>query len=136
MFNSKQKKKRALHFELIPMIDVMMILVLFLAVMAFLPSVQGAISVDLTKSNTKEKVKDTDIVLTVEPGKFMLKGQSIAGDQLVPALKKVTEGLTAPRIVIAASRELSFDTVVAILDMVRGGGFKNVALATEFSSEK
>ncbi|MEZ0373953.1 MAG: biopolymer transporter ExbD, partial [Candidatus Sericytochromatia bacterium] len=57
MFRETRKHKpRKIHFEIIPMIDVMMILVLFLSVMAFLPQVQSAIQTDLPESGSDNEV--------------------------------------------------------------------------------
>lgn len=132
MFDSKRKKKKPVHFELIPMIDVMMILVLFLAIMAFLPSVQNAINVPLpTASKLPDTVKDKDLVLTIDKGTYTIKGKEVPNGQLVAVIKAAMVENPEVRVVIAANKDLQWDNIVAVLDLMRQNQIKNVAIATE-----
>lgn len=114
------------------MIDVMMILVLFLAIMAFLPSVQNAINVPLpTASKLPDTVKDKDLVLTIDKGIYSIKGKEVSEGQLVSVIMSAMSENPELRVVIAANKDLQWDSIVAVLDLLRQNRIKNVAIATE-----
>lgn len=139
MFNNHPKHKpRGIHFEIIPMIDVMMILVLFLSVMAFLPQVQSSIKPDVPKGNDEGDVTGDDIILTMKSSpqnnqpSLSLNDESISNDdnelftKIQSALQKKPEG----RVVIAADKTLSYDVVIQMLIKLKRAKISNVVLAT------
>jgi biopolymer transport protein ExbD len=134
MFSSR-KRKKSIHFELIPMIDVMMILVLFLAIMAFLPQVQSALQTDLPGSNGDDKVSMEDLLVSInETGGVFVGDRSVTMNSLVSEVQREMGDNTSRRVVIAADKNLAYEYVVGILSALRKAGIRNVALATEGAS--
>lgn len=131
MFSSR-KRKKSIHFELIPMIDVMMILVLFLAIMAFLPQVQSALQTDLPGSNGDDKVSMEDLLVSInETGGVFVGDRSVTMNSLVSEVQREMGDNASRRVVIAADKSLAYEYVVSILSALRNVGIRNVALATE-----
>lgn len=133
MFSNNRKSKKSIHFEIIPMIDVMMILVLFLAVMAFLPTVQSAIQTDLPKSGTKDKVSAEDLLVNInKTGGYSVNHEDVGSfSEVLPAVQANMQDDDERRIVIAADKSLNYEIVVQLLSSLKEAGFRNVALATE-----
>lgn len=134
MFNNGGKhKRRSIHFEIIPMIDVMMILVLFLSVMAFLPQVQSAIQTDLPGSGAPDEVTADDIMVTMKDGSIFVGDSEIpvGEDSVVAAIKNISGNNEKRRVVIAADKSLPYEKVVQQLARLQAAGLRNVALATE-----
>lgn len=132
MFNNSNKKRRAgIHFEIIPMIDVMMILVLFLSVMAFLPQVQNTIQTDLPSSGSESEVTDEDVMMEIRVGGIFLDDRQLGENEVISEIKKKMGNNTDKRIVIAADKGLPYEQVVKWLSLLQKQDLRNVALATE-----
>lgn len=132
MFSNQRKSKKSIHFEIIPMIDVMMILVLFLAVMAFLPSVQSAIPTSLPKSGSEDKISVEDLLITMSAdGAYYVDDEPVTLNSLVSTVNEQMEADPERRVVIAADKNLAYEYVVQILSDLKDAGIRNVALATE-----
>ncbi|MGV3524256.1 MAG: ExbD/TolR family protein [Candidatus Sericytochromatia bacterium] len=132
MFDNRRKKKPSIHFEIIPMIDVMMILVLFLAVMAFLPQVQSAIQTNLPGSGSSDDVSAEDLLVTMNAGGAMyVNDEPVSQNELMGRIQSQMADNPNRRVVIAADKDLAYEYVVKILDGLRAANIRNVALATE-----
>lgn len=134
--NGRRQRRKEVKFEIIPMIDVMMILVLFLAVMAFLPSVQSAIQTNLPSSGSQDAVSMEDVMLTINAsGSIFVNESSVTQSSLVAEVQKALKGNPKRRVVLAADKVLAYEYVVQMLSALRKAGIRNVALATEAEPE-
>lgn len=137
MFNDKKHKPRRIHFEIIPMIDVMMILVLFLSVMAFLPQVQSTLKPDVPKgADNQDEVTGDDVIVAMkqEPGTaaptVMVNDTPVGDTELVDRIRSGLEGKPEARVVIAADKTLPYDAVIQMLIRLKRENIPNVVLAT------
>lgn len=134
MFSDSQrrKKKKGIHFEIIPMIDVMMIMVIFLAVMAFLPQVQSAIQTNLPGSGAQDQVSAEDILVTMNAdGAVYVNDEAVTQNMLVSAIQAQMQENPQRRVVIAADKALAYEYIVMLLSALQQADIRNVALATE-----
>lgn len=129
MLTRRSRRERVPRFELIPMIDVMMILTIFLAVMAFLPQVRTSISAQLPSAASAE---DTPPSLTIELTRDGLKldDKDQTPDSLVTAVQAAVAKDANTSFVIAADKALPYEQVIQLIDRVKGSGAKRIALAT------
>jgi biopolymer transport protein ExbD len=111
------------------MIDVMMILTIFLAVMAFLPQVRTSISAQLPSASSAE---DTPPSVTIELTKdgLRLEDKDQTPDSLVAAVQAAVAKDANTSFVIAADKALPYEQVIQLIDRVKGSGAKRIALAT------
>ncbi len=131
MFENNRKKKPAIHFEIIPMIDVMMILVIFLAIMAFLPGIHNAIPTTLPKGADVSEVDNLDILITRTSDILSVNNQEVASpSELIARVQQEQDGDPNRRVVIAADEQLPYEEVVKLLSALQAAGIRNVALAT------
>lgn len=129
MLTRQSRRERTTHFELIPMIDVMMILTIFLAVMAFLPQVRTSITAQLPEASSAE---DTPPSMTIELTKegLQFEDAAISPDGLPAAVAAAIEKNPETSFVIAADKSLPYEQVINLLDRVKASGAKRIALAT------
>lgn len=131
MFENNRKKKPGIHFEIIPMIDVMMILVIFLAIMAFLPGIHNAIPTTLPKGASVSEVDNRDILITRTAEELAVNNEPVSSpSELIARVQQEQEGDETRRVVIAAEETLPYEEVVQLLSALQAAGIRNVALAT------
>ena len=110
------------------MIDVMMILTIFLAVMAFLPQVRTSLEAQLPQaSSATETPPSVTIELTREG--LALDEKSISPDELTTAVQAALKENPDTSFVIAADKALPYEQVISLLDRVKSSGAKRIALA-------
>ncbi|MBM3267452.1 MAG: biopolymer transporter ExbD [Candidatus Sericytochromatia bacterium] len=122
--------RRGARFELIPMIDVFMIITLFLMVMAFLPQISEALRADLTSSRTGEKTPPSVLVQLTKEGTIMFQGHAIAPEVLEGRMKGLVAGKADLAVIVAADKQIPFEKVVGLIDRLKVAGVKRLALAT------
>ncbi len=129
MLTRQSRRERTPRFELIPMIDVMMILTIFLAVMAFLPQVRTSIAAQLPEASHAE---DTPPSLTIELTRegLTMDEKAQTPDSLVAAVQAAVAKDPNTSFVIAADKSLPYEQVIGLIDRVKGSGAKRIALAT------
>lgn len=132
MFEKSKQKRKEIKFEIVPMIDVMMILVLFLAVMAFLPQIQGAIQTDLPPSGTSDSLSVEDLLVSMNSsGAIYVGEQSVTQNTMLSAIEDELERQPERRVVLAADKTLAYEEVMRVLDTLREANIDNIALATD-----
>lgn len=111
------------------MIDVMMILTLFLAVMAFLPQVRTSIQAQLPQASSAE---ETPPSMTIELSREGLEfeDEAVSPDALVGAVQAAIQKNPETSFVIAADKSLPYEQVINLVDRVKSSGAKRIALAT------
>jgi biopolymer transport protein ExbD len=111
------------------MIDVMMILTIFLAVMAFLPQVRTSITAQLPQASSAENTPPSVTIELSREG-MKIEDQAISPDALTAEVQKALQKNPDTSFVIAADKSLPYDNVISLLDRVKGAGAKRIALAT------
>ena len=111
------------------MIDVMMILTLFLALMAFMPQSPRAMETELpsAKSGT-----DVPMNVTVELGKegvLHVNGKSVTLRELGPTLAPELQKSPDMTVILAADRRVPYEQVMLILDTLKQNGVGRISLA-------
>ena len=130
MFSKQKKPRKGIQFEIIPMIDVMMILMLFLAVMAFMPQVQGILT-SVPKGESNVELDRKDLMVNIAPGSVEIDGDLVSQNEFIQTIQAKLAGDLERRVVIAADKALPYDNIVRYLSLLQKAGVKNVALATE-----
>lgn len=121
---------RGTRFELIPMIDVFMIITLFLMVMAFLPQVSESLRADLPSSKTAEKTPPSVMVQLTKDGELLFQGQPTPPEVLEARMKALVTNKPDTAVVVAADKAIPFEKVVGLIDRLKTAGVKRLALAT------
>lgn len=127
----KRRKRERIVFEVIPLIDVMMVLCLFFAIAAFLPQVQSAIDTKLPKASSGESAKEALVVSINATGSIYVKDKLVSKNELLGELKKQINNDNTTPIVLAADENLKYDSVVSVLDIMKQTGAAQIGIATD-----
>jgi biopolymer transport protein ExbD len=120
------------HIDLVPLIDVIFCILTFFLLAGLQVSKQQAIGVDIPKaSSATPSARELLMVTLNDAGQIFLEQQPmVAPAQLVEAVNQYRQAKPNSSIVLYASKQVSYDKVVQILDVLRGVAGDRVALAT------
>jgi biopolymer transport protein ExbD len=120
------------HIELVPLIDVIFCILTFFLLAGLQVARQQAISVDIPKAATgTPTARELLMVSLNDAGQIFLEQQPmLAPAQLTEAVKQYNQARPNSAIVLYASKQVSYNRVVEILDALRSVAGDRVALAT------
>ena len=125
---------------IIPMIDIMLFLLVFFMMSTIYMVQTNTIQVNLPQSeNAKQETRQNIIQLTVlENGDVLFEKETVPNKNLA---EKIHASLVADAetvFVIRGDKSARYENVVAILDLLKKSGTKNISIATEIrkSAEK
>ena len=122
--------------RIINLVDILLVLLLFLFVTTtFRAPEQVAVQVSLPDAKTAEaigKTKESRLVVTVTPDqKIFLGNEQIGLVALEQAMRTAKEKNREVTIELSADRNVSYGTVVAIVDAARAAGVNNITAFTK-----
>ena len=119
------------RIELVPLIDVIFCILTFFILGAVGLSRQQAISLDLPKASTGVPQMREMLVVTLDDlSQLYVEKQPVTRNQLLDSLKNYHQYNPNGLMVLNASRNVSYNDVVQVLDLLRQVGGDRVALAT------
>jgi biopolymer transport protein ExbD len=120
------------HIDLIPLIDVIFCILTFFLLAGLQVSRQQAIGIDIPKATSgTPSARELLMVTLNDAGQIFLEQQPmVSAGQLVEVVKQYRQAKPNSSIVLYAAKQVSYDKVVEILDVLRGVAGDRVALAT------
>ncbi len=120
------------RIELIPLIDVIFCILTFFLLAGLQVARQQAISVDIPKASSgTPAARELLMVSLNDAGQLFLEQQPmLAPGQLIESVKQYRQARPNSSIVLYASKQVSYNKVVEVLDALRGVAGDRVALAT------
>jgi biopolymer transport protein ExbD len=122
--------------EVIPMIDIMMFLLVFFVVISLRMIAGTGVAMELPGSATTQQIKTSTITVGVtKGGETVLDGKAVTQDELrerLAALKKEQK----VEVVLAGDRDASLQTLLTVMDTVRGAGITTVGIAAKAEKKK
>ena len=136
-FSRRKKRKLKSEINVVPYIDVMLVLLIIFMVTA--PLLTLSFDVDLPSSNAKalESKQDPVVVSVRLDGQLSLKlpqakdpvaMEPAALQAQLAALSSQDKNL---RVIVAADRAVAYEKVVAAMDVIKRGNVEKVGLATD-----
>lgn len=125
------------HMNVVPYIDVMLVLLVIFMVTApmFTPGIINLPSVGKSSQVTKQPLEiniDADGNFTITQNNKTVQISSL--DDLVS--KTVTMSTDETPVVIAADKEIKYDKVISVVDRLYSSGIKKVALVVKQKNDK
>ena len=120
------------RIELVPLIDVIFCILTFFLLAGLQAARQQAINVDIPKANSSAAAgRELLMVSLNDAGQLFLEQQPmLVPGQLIEAVKQYRQARPNSSIVLYASKQVSYNKVVEVLDALRGVAGDRVALAT------
>lgn len=125
---SDRKSNRRPEINITPLVDVMLVLLVIFMVVA--PSMHSDIEVRVpniqhAKSGVENSDKKDLVKIIIAQNKLFINEKEITVEQLCNELAQYSAEMI---ILIKADKELAYEKVYHILDVIKGAGFHNIAL--------
>jgi biopolymer transport protein ExbD len=122
--------------EVIPMIDIMMFLLVFFVVISLKMIAGTGVAMELPGSRTTTQIETSTITIGVtNSGETVLDGRPVTQDELRARLIALKEQQKV-EVVLAGDRDASLQTLLTVMDTVRGAGITTVGIAARAESKK
>ena len=129
------KSHEDLEINLVPLIDVLLVIIIFLIVSATFART-SELQINLPTAEASSPV-DKPLVITVEVdagGRYMVNGNEVAGSdvgQIATALTKAAGNGKDPTIVINADAKATHQSVVNVMEASRQANYTHITFATQ-----
>ncbi len=129
------KRSEELEMNLVPLIDVLLVIIIFLIVSAsFTKNNELEINLPAAEANASDE-KPVSIEVGIDKaGKMTVNGkliQDVSVASIGEALKLAVNGRSAPTIIINADSERAFQSVIDVMEASRSAGYTHITFATQ-----
>lgn len=133
------KRSEELEMNLVPLIDVLLVIIIFLIVSAtFTKDNELEINLPTAEANeSQQKPVSIEVGIDVD-GKMTVDGtvlSDVSVSAISEALKVAVNGRAAPTIIINADSKRAFQSVVDVMEASRTAGYTHITFATEAVAE-
>jgi biopolymer transport protein ExbD len=132
-----KRPKISQQLNIAPLIDIVfLLLIFFMLTSTFLR--ERVVELALPQSDSTATVEDLTIRLTVlSAERYILNGEELSKTELEPALTFLQgEGTEDRPVLLKIDQEQDVQLLVETMDLLRGQGLQNIALATEVLKEE
>lgn len=130
--NYQRKKRKKPNIDLVPMIDVIFFLVIFFMLFTTLKTSQAGIEVDLPTAEAAANQKPSSVEVTINKnGLTYYEGVLVDKSSLTSRLSETIRRDPEKIVIIRADREVKYEHVVEVMDIVGKVGGKKFAFAVE-----
>ena len=133
------RRHEELEMNLVPLIDVLMVIIIFLVVSATF-SRTSELQINLPTAEANSPL-DKPLVITVEvdaSGRYMVNGNEVQGAEIsaiASALTKAAGDGKEPTIVINADAKATHQSVVNVMEASRQANYTHITFATQIGSK-
>jgi biopolymer transport protein ExbD len=123
-----RKPRRRPFINIIPLIDVLVVLLIFYIATTVFKRSQPKVVFTVPKSNQATATQETlpTIIYITSEGKYFIDDQPVEGDQLADALKARLAGNPALKIALKSDEKAPFGAFVKVMDAARSNGIENI----------
>ncbi|WP_211462375.1 ExbD/TolR family protein [Collimonas silvisoli] len=123
------------RIEIIPMIDIMLFLLVFFAMLTLRMIPASGHLTKLPTSSTAVSIPAPKLLVEIQQdGTLLVEGQQLTPAQLTEKLRKQDSSKTA--VTIAGNQSASLQQVMAAIDAIKKGGVTELGLATRNGDSK
>ncbi len=133
------RRHEELEMNLVPLIDVLLVIIIFLVVSAtFSRTSELQINLPTAEANSPQ---DNPLVITVEvdaTGRYMVNGKTVATADVASIASALTQAAgdgKEPTIVINADAKTTHQSVINVMEAARQANYTHITFATQIGSE-
>ncbi|SCM81178.1 ExbD/TolR family protein [Sporomusa sphaeroides] len=119
------KRQIGVHIDMTPMVDVMMLLVIFFMMTTAFVTVYPGFTINLPQAAAKSQETQHITVLIAQDGRIAVDGRPVAKGELTALLT----GAKNAAVSIQADKEVSHGQVVEVMDEIQRAGVAKIAIA-------
>ena len=134
------RRHEELEMNLVPLIDVLLVIIIFLVVSAtFSRTSELQINLPTAEANSPQ---EKPLVITVEVdagGRYLVNSTEVAGgnvDEIASALTKAVGDGKEPTIVINADAKTTHQSVINVMEAARVANYTHITFATQIGQGK
>jgi biopolymer transport protein ExbD len=134
------RRNEELEMNLVPLIDVLLVIIIFLVVSAtFSRTSELQINLPTAEANSPQ---EKPLVITVDVdagGRYMVNNTAVTGgsvNELSTALVKAVSGGKEPTVVINADAKTTHQSVINVMEAARVANYTHITFATQIDSGK
>ena len=130
MFQSDQKRSFMAEINVVPLVDVVLVLLIIFMVTA--PLLYRGIDINLPKSSTNTIQPEERVVITVEKNqKVFLDKDLVAVDRIEPLLETIKQRNPTVTIYLRADRDVPYGLIIQVMDAIKRVGIDKLGMVTE-----
>ena len=124
-----ERKRRRPKIDVVPLIDVLMVLIIFFLVTMQFQDLR-AINVKLPKIDSAgSNLLENELIVSIdEEGLFYLNGQPVAEEKIVEIFEATSRLPAKPTVLVVADEDVSLKFVTRIVDLCRQNGLRDFRL--------
>lgn len=127
-----RERRRVPRLDIVPLIDVMFILVVFLLVSTTFRTEPLGIDVDLPRAATGVTQEQAEVRISVtQQGTMFVNGAAASESDIQALVRSALQANPNTIVIVSADRRVSYDFVVRAMDAARLGGASRLALSVE-----
>lgn len=134
------KRHEELEMNLVPLIDVLLVIIIFLVVSAtFARTSELQINLPTAEANAPQEKPLTIEVGVDANGKYVVNGKSLSDTSVAgisAALKEAAKDGKEPTIIISADAKSTHQSVVDVMEASRTAGYTHITFATQSNAGK
>ena len=126
----RSRRQSGIHIDMTPMVDIMMLLVIFFIMSTTFIVVQPGFTVNLPAASAEKQNREQLVVMINKEGQIALDGRIITKAE-IPATFRRTGIDGATTVSIKADKAVSHGQVVEVMDEIRKAGVVKISIAVE-----
>jgi biopolymer transport protein TolR len=134
MINGTQGRRFMSEINVVPLVDVVLVLLVIFMVTA--PLLYRGLDIDLPRTATNTIAPEERVVLTVTKHReIFLDKETVSLDRLLGALERLKERSPQVTLYLRADRQVPYGEVVQVMDTVKQAGIERLGMVTEPAAE-
>ena len=134
MINGTQGRRFMSEINVVPLVDVVLVLLVIFMVTA--PLLYRGLDIDLPRTATNTIAPEERVVLTVtKQREVFLDKEKVSLDRLQGALDRLKERSPQVTLYLRADRQVPYGDVVQVMDSVKQAGIERLGMVTEPASD-
>jgi biopolymer transport protein ExbD len=125
----ERRRQIGVHIDMTPMVDVMMLLVIFFMMSTAFVAVYPGFAVNLPQASAGRQHEEQIIVMIARDGQIAIDGQAVKKEEIAPSVRAAGGGVAS--VSIRADKEVNHGRVVEVMDEIRKAGVTKMAIAIE-----
>ena len=123
------------EINVVPLVDVMLVLLIIFMVTA--PLLTVGVPIELPKSEAKQLEGDKEpLTISVDPeGKIFLQETELQIDEIVPKLTAIAKNGYDERIFVRGDRRVNYGVVMRVMGTISAAGFRRIALISDLEEK-
>jgi len=130
MINGAQGRRLMSEINVVPLVDVVLVLLVIFMVTA--PLLYRGMDIDLPRTATNTIAPEERVVLTVtKQREIFLDKEAVSMDRLSSALESLRIRSPQISLYLRADRQVPYGVVIAVMDTVKRAGIERLGMVTE-----